>query len=125
MMLTNKEAIEILQMYKDEIGQRIDKANALEVKDVYQWQMNGFDMAIDALQQTAWIPVWERLPDIDEPVIVCWDDGKITDGYRWCEESWFCAWGEYNGWHRKGRDKRIIAWMPLPEPYKGGDINDD
>ena len=66
-----------------------------------------------------WIPTDEKLPEIDEPVIVCWDDGKITDGYLWDEDSWFCAWGEYNGWHRKGRDKRIIAWMPLPEPYKG------
>lgn len=65
-----------------------------------------------------WIPVDEKLPEIDEPVIVCWDDGKITDGYLYCEDSWFCAWGEYNGWHRKGRDKRIIAWMPLPEPYR-------
>ena len=65
-----------------------------------------------------WIPTDEKLPDFNQPVIVCWDDGKITDGYLWSEDSWFCAWEEYNGWHSKGRDKRIIAWMPLPEPYR-------
>lgn len=65
-----------------------------------------------------WIPTDEKLPDFNQPVLVCWSDGRMTDGYRWDEDSWFCAWEDRNGWHRKGRDKRIIAWMPLPEPYR-------
>ncbi len=116
--MKHEEAMQILQMYKDEMGQRIDKANAPEVKDVYQWQMDGFDMAIDALQQTAWIPVGERLPDIDQIVLICTGDGQITDGYRWNSEDWFLAWGEFNGEHTGGEYAQIVAWMPLPEPYR-------
>lgn len=44
------EAMQILQIYKDEIEQRIDEADAPDVKDVYRWQMDGFCMAIEALQ---------------------------------------------------------------------------
>ena len=69
-----------------------------------------------------WTPCSERLPDIDEKVLVCWSDGSISDGYRWNEEDWFCAWGEYNGWHDDKRSVYIVAWMPLPEPYKGGEL---
>ena len=48
--MTREEAIQILQIYKDEIEQRIDEADAPDVKDVYRWQMDGFCMAIEALQ---------------------------------------------------------------------------
>lgn len=48
--MKREEAIQILQIYKDEIEQRIDKANTPDVKDVYRWQMDGFCMAIEALQ---------------------------------------------------------------------------
>lgn len=72
---------------------------------------------IDTWQRSKWIPCSERLPDIDVPVLVCWSDGKITDGYRWGEDNWFCAWEEYNGWHDTSRNKYIVAWMPLPKKY--------
>lgn len=70
------------------------------------------DMAIEALQDD-WIPVSERLPEKDELVLVTvWND-VIT------------AWrNRYGGWesaedmYGKGD---VTAWMPLPEPYKGGD----
>jgi len=111
--MKHEEAMQILQMYKDEMGQRIDKANAPEVKDVYQWQMDGFDMAIDALNQTAWIPVGERLPDDFEHVLVTLGNGYDGVTYDWRSNGDWYDWG-----------KSIIAWMPLPEPYKGGEDND-
>lgn len=109
MMLTNKEAITLLKTLKI-------YHNGTYAKAIY--------MAIEALQQTAWIPVEERLPDIDQSVLICTKYGEITDGYRWNEKDWFCAWGEYNGAHVGGEYDLIVAWMPLPEPYKGGDNND-
>ena len=64
-----------------------------------------------------WIPVTERLPKDDEEVIVsCTDDSGDTPlGYTTV------------AWHFKGtwicNNERcffITAWMPLPEPWKGG-----
>lgn len=110
-MLTNKEAIQMLQT-RDKYGVPCGYTSG------YQ---EALDMAITALQQTAWIPVGERLPDIDQSVLICTKDGQITDGYRWNSEDWFLAWGEFNGEHTGGEYNQIIAWMPLPEPYKGGE----
>lgn len=57
-----------------------------------------------------WIPCSERLPDKDGEYIVTQKNGSIGRYVFSCEgnsEEYFkrCA----------------IAWMPLPEPYKGGE----
>lgn len=60
--------------------------------------------AIKALEQTRWIPVSERLPEraewyltsikrVDGAVIISWFDGVSFKA-------------------------EIVAWMPLPQPYK-------
>ena len=63
-----------------------------------------------------WIPVSERLPEINKEVIVT--DIEVSDtyiSYYLGNNYWQCDNGTY--------EDRIIAWMPLPEPYKadGGD----
>ena len=77
-------------------------------------------MAIEALEKPEphWIPVTERLPNRDELVLVTY---KTTSKIHLCkyfddgsENSWWsyiddcCAWNNV-----------ILAWMPLPEPFKG------
>ena len=63
-----------------------------------------------------WIPCSERLPENNGCMLVTIDDaiefGKYEDG-EW--SIWVCEhWDE---WDAKG----VIAWMPLPEPWKGGE----
>lgn len=56
-----------------------------------------------------WIPVEERLPEEGQKVICCFAHGTVT-------ELWF-----YEGLFHGLRDYApgvIIAWQPLPEPYK-------
>ena len=69
-----------------------------------------------------WIPCSERLPNRDEYLK---DDGRfiVTDGNR----SYQCIFDMYTGkfkrfaWNKLlEEDKFVIAWQPLPEPYKGG-----
>ena len=61
-----------------------------------------------------WIPCSERLPKPDTKVLVQTNHGLITDG-RWTGDTWFTT-DDYTCY-------KVIAWMPLPEPYteKRGD----
>lgn len=70
-----------------------------------------------------WIPVSERLPEMDESVLICTDKGEMTVAYHtlkeWSEKEteWF-VFGTL-GFALTYEDDEVLAWMPLPEPYKG------
>lgn len=78
-----------------------------------QYEKGYADGKADAVQQ--WIPVSERLPNINESVLVCFDfmDGKcvrVSDRYG------------KNGmlWAGIPSNCKVTHWMPLPEPPKEG-----
>ena len=68
-----------------------------------------------------WIPCSERLPDKSGEYLIT---GLHHGGDKLTEELWiqvdqFDKDGSdnpYQWWHF---DEKVIAWMPLPEPYKG------
>lgn len=70
----------------------------------------------DAQLEPQWIPCnWhkdtENLPDECKSVLICIKDeiGTYVDvSYR----------TDYNRWERYGRNINVVAWKPLPEPYK-------
>ena len=78
-----------------------------------------------------WIPCSERLPELDEDgysdkVLVCFANftGCEICEYRDCDDC--------HGWYVGDTDDNpedigihVIAWMPLPEPYKEGEQNED
>lgn len=63
--------------------------------------------------KSEWIPVSERLPDLFEVVLVTDETNNVFEYERrpLDEEGNVCR-----EWSFLGR--KIIAWMPLPEPYK-------
>lgn len=62
-----------------------------------------------------WIPCSERLPEEGEVVLT---QAKFKDDVKMAVSSRI----DYNYWTTWGtRDINIVAWMPLPEPYKGGE----
>ena len=74
---------------------------------------------LDALSAgQGWIPCSERLPKEKARVLTYDTMGDIVFGQydkgRWYWEAEACAdyWAKNDG---------VIAWMPLPTPYKGGD----
>ena len=70
-----------------------------------------------AQPEPQWIPCnWhkdtENLPDECKSVLICIKDkiGTYVDvSYR----------TDYNRWERYGRNINVVAWMPLPEPWRG------
>ena len=80
--------------------------------------------AIKALEQEpCWIPVTERLPESNGVYIVT---REFNDGFECADLTDACYFDGTNTWHNDNRinhgreyvDKKIKAWMPLPEPYK-------
>jgi len=68
-------------------------------------------IALEVLEQEPkWIPVSERLPDIHNYCMKY----LVTDCHRHIHTSLFT---ESNGKSRWSRSD-VIAWMPLPKPYK-------
>lgn len=64
-------------------------------------------------EQTRWIPVSEKLPEKCKSVLICMKGSYgyfINVSYRLDD----------NLWEGYGRNANVIAWLPLPEPYKEG-----
>jgi hypothetical protein len=73
-----------------------------------------------------WIPVERELPEDFTDVLVWFEYFRYGDYnclYQTHGIGTYVA--NYNLWtvnHETGwKDLRVIAWMPLPEPYKGGE----
>ena len=79
-----------------------------------------YDEVIKIVQEVAeeynggWIPCSERLPEEkDGIVLICCEDGNVMTGEH----------SEFNDTWYKGNmyavcGSNVIAWQPLPEPYK-------
>lgn len=73
-----------------------------------------------------WIPCSERLPEEEEPVLVQWEKYdrhlNITITYldvMWLDDAEEEVFETING----VPNGKVVAWMPLPEPWKGeGDV---
>lgn len=81
---------------------------------------------IRAKKPQGWISVSERLPEDMQRVLIWFEYYRYGDfncmyqtygfGYV-CDGKWSPFINGETGW----QDYRIIAWQPLPEPYKEGD----
>ena len=60
-----------------------------------------------------WIPVTERLPKEDGSYLVSgkWGSGKESVGD--------CEFSVEDGYFQTAWNFDVLAWMPLPEPFKG------
>ena len=81
------------------------------VKDIIRKHMND-----------GWIPVEDRLPEDTESgfynaVSVTMSNGRVTHGcYRNADREWWVA--REDGEFKYTRSDEVIAWRPLPEPYR-------
>lgn len=76
----------------------------------------------DKLAEREWIPCSERLPDLDGHYLVT-AKGAMNPDYvtvgcclrtTKLDNKWIRRWDDETGYPME-----VIAWMPLPEPYRG------
>ena len=87
---------------------------------------NGLVKAIDVIKglpsaEPRWIPCSERLPEIGEGVLGCSKGGTVDVVWRTMFSNPPGAW-DTNGLIPI---EELLAWMPLPEPWKGEDNEAD
>ncbi len=82
------------------------------------WEVEALYIAIKALEQTRWIPVNEELPEKSGEYWCTFRGTNLTRSDYYTTEAdakkLFDDPEEYIGW----RSQNVIAWMPLPEPYR-------
>jgi hypothetical protein len=106
--MTKEQAIVYLRFsgFSDEQIKAIEEAFTCD-KCVYSTsegcQYDDITETIPPFDKTRWIPVSERLPEKADLYLVNFDDGAYHLAYF---NNGAC---DYSG---------VIAWMPLPEPYK-------
>ena len=77
--------------------------------------------------ETHWIPCSERLPEHDNEVLLTvWDaEDDYVEVYKgfYQGHEWWTQWchGCSKIKDEPCGENIVIAWMPLPEPYRGGD----
>lgn len=102
--MTRKEAIENIKLLMEIDSYPKDFADALL-------------MAIEALSAEAeWIPCSERLPEKGEVVLITNGKGNVRCGQYRSEHD---VRDETHYWWWKGKTvETVLAWMPLPKPYR-------
>ena len=121
---SGREVIEILRSLPSEPPKKVCVAEVkVDIDDIKDY----IDKAINAER---WIPCSERLPEEYGEYLITWETSKAPTrfiGFAEGEET-----GEWDDEHdrfvfswlpedyiiEKYPDWRVIAWMPLPEPYR-------
>ena len=100
---------------KNKLSEAMEKLAEFEEKEKCGEWLDAIELAkiAIALQSQKWIPCSERLPEDNTDVIVCFYSGIVTEMRYWGN-------GIFRGIYEHTA-KTIVAWMPLPEPYREGE----
>ena len=72
-----------------------------------------------AQPEQRWIPCSERLPETSGTYLVSgmWESGRVAVGD--------CEYTSYDGYFNTAWNFDVLAWMPLPEPYREGEQDEN
>lgn len=107
-----------LKQYKDEYS-KYGKYDGLYVADVLEMlEQLQCDLEQDE-KENGWISASERLPEESDYYTACIYNEISNKCY--CRSEWLSINNNYYGelvWIDLKSYEKVVAWMPLPEPYK-------
>ena len=101
----------LLEAYEDRFIE-LQKAHRADTQSGVNWCINTLKNMPPVVPTPKWISVSERLPDIHQDVLLSLRSLDIEVGFRAETEPYFYCHGDYI------EPQNVLAWMPLPEPYK-------
>lgn len=121
-----------LEQYKAEIEKKSQYKHGLpgSALDIVNTLLNDFEQDE---KENGWIPVSERLPEDEKEYLVTLEKVygtpeklygianylKFGDTGYWNERKYgYLEWDKYSDGHGGTKMYKVIAWRPLPEPYK-------
>lgn len=89
------------------------------ITDRYEASAYGWDKAMELvieiienhMEDDGWIPCSKRMPEKNTPVLVVDSQGRV------CIREFIMKSKNFNEWSKGKID--VVAWQPLPKPYKG------
>lgn len=136
--MTREEAIKVLEntpiapmdgySFNDISDALYMAVEALQTPPISQRSMYqaGYRQALKDRPKGEWIPVSERLPRARESVLLAVNHkygNWVGEGCYWETTDNHIIWKGYR-WNATYWDDEIIAWMPLPKPYReDGELN--
>ena len=100
----------------------------IKAQDALIEENKAFMELLESEKRGGWIPVTERMPETYNEVLVTIivkdlrdKEKRIVETAGWFSDGdgcgdWSSVWDEYRV---AGMRTKVVAWMPLPEPYKG------
>lgn len=120
------EEIESLhnKILKDRFAEQVTEQeidSLIKVKEIVRYYM---DEAKDTNvpSNVGWIPVEERLPEDCEEIVLVQVSGKMAENIWFDNAFELATYVNGEGWilenYPEWQNPKVIAWQPLPEPYK-------
>lgn len=103
------KVIEQLEEYKSEAEQLGVLGLAVDMIEVVKLYYDAGDKHING-----WISCSERLPEESLNSVIGWDEYRK----RCCFVQYYAGQWQLAGKNKYGESVKIVAWRPLPEPYK-------
>ena len=120
-LIKKKDVLALVKSYIEASAER------MENDGYYEAQFEGFEELQDDLfnletfpsadRPQEWIPCSERLPK---------ENTEVLMSLEWGIDIGECRNGDWHSeWINHYDDDNVLAWMPLPKPWKGADDEDN
>ena len=97
-------------------GTRLERNGTVAMCEIKQWCVDLLERLPSAQpEHMSWTLCRHQMPENNVNVLFCRVDGEIFVGHHFHLDNYWVTMGYAIP------DNDVKAWMPLPEPYKGGE----